>query len=79
MSPFDYEPKDKAMDFSLKELDFIREGLLRQIRTRQAGARRQTKPSKAGDRKGQELDELMATLDKVAGEIRNRLLPNEGA
>lgn len=61
-------------NFTLKELDYIREGLLRQVRANEAGARRQKNPSKAGDRKGQELQELNATLDKVVAEIRNRLL-----
>ena len=61
-------------NFTLKELDYIREGLLRQVRANESGARRQKNPSKAGDRKGQELIELNATLDKVVAEIRNRLL-----
>lgn len=61
-------------NFTLKELDYIREGLLRQVRNNEAGARRQKNPSKAGDRKLIELEELNVALDKVVAEIKSRLL-----
>ena len=67
------------MELTLKELDYIRAGLLRQIKTNEAGAKRQKYPSKAGDRKLIELNELNATLDKVVNEIKGRLLAQRGA